>query len=193
MPRRCSGASSTATGTPHDPKPPTVFGLETEHPARHIIVRDSINPKFRIGTCGLRVPRRKNIGSIIRALQCWQERGFFVFLYGEEVRKLESQQENSTETLDSLLLGAELGSFPQIDLHGVDDVEHGLSDLDQFLNREFFVGTRAVKIIHGKGTGAMRKAVHAYLRDLPFVDTFRDSHILGEIHGATVVVFTKRE
>jgi hypothetical protein len=32
-----------------------VFGLETEHPARHIIVRDSIDHRFRLGTCGLRV------------------------------------------------------------------------------------------------------------------------------------------
>ncbi len=48
-------------------------------------------------------------------------------------------------------------------------------------------GIRTVRIVHGKGTGALRETVHALLRREPRVATFR----LGDEHsgswGATIV------
>jgi dsDNA-specific endonuclease/ATPase MutS2 len=48
-------------------------------------------------------------------------------------------------------------------------------------------GIHTVRIVHGKGTGALRETVHAFLRRSPLVKSFR----LGDEHtggwGATMV------
>jgi DNA-nicking Smr family endonuclease len=49
-------------------------------------------------------------------------------------------------------------------------------------------GIREVRIVHGKGTGALRESVHAILQRMPEVDSFR---LAGEDRGswgATLVI-----
>jgi homocysteine S-methyltransferase len=53
-------------------------------------------------------------------------------------------------------------------------------------------GILEVRIIHGKGTGALRETVHAILRRLPYVESF---HLAGEGGGgwgATIVTLSPR-
>lgn len=49
-----------------------------------------------------------------------------------------------------------------------------------------------VRIIHGKGTGAMRETVHAVLRSLPFVKSFRLAGEDAGGWGATIAVLRGR-
>lgn len=93
-----------------------------------------------------------------------------------------------TKKPEEYLVFAEFGGSVEIDLHGAQDVEEGMHILDRFLNAQFMAGERAVKIIHGRGTGAMRKAVHKYLATVPFVEMFRDSQNISETSGVTVAV-----
>ena len=66
-------------------------------------------------------------------------------------------------------------------------VDEALSRLDKYLDDAFVARHRHVTIIHGKGTGALRRAVHDFLSHHPHVRAFR----LGERgegeSGATVV------
>lgn len=75
----------------------------------------------------------------------------------------------------------------QLNLIGM-HVDEALYALDHYLDKCRLKGFKRVKIVHGFGSGALRKAVHAYLREHPeFVESFE---LGGEYEGgggATVV------
>jgi homocysteine S-methyltransferase len=52
-------------------------------------------------------------------------------------------------------------------------------------------GISQVRIIHGKGTGALRETVHAILQRLPYVDRFRLAGENGGGWGATIVTLRR--
>ena len=60
----------------------------------------------------------------------------------------------------------------ELDLRGM-LTDEGVDELDKFLDDAFLSGIKEVRIIHGKGTGAMRKAVHQYLKRAQHVKSFR--------------------
>jgi DNA mismatch repair protein MutS2 len=74
----------------------------------------------------------------------------------------------------------------QLDLRGL-TTEEARYRLDQYLNDAYMEGARTVRVIHGKGTGAVRQTVRDLLADHPLVA----SHQVAERHeggeGATVV------
>ena len=75
----------------------------------------------------------------------------------------------------------------QLNLIGM-RVDEALSSLDHYLDKCRLKGFKRVKIVHGFGSGALRNAVHNYLREHPnFVESFE---LGGEYEGgggATVV------
>ena len=52
-------------------------------------------------------------------------------------------------------------------------------------------GLRRIRIIHGKGTGTLRITVHALLRRLPQVESFRSGDETTGSWGATVVLLRR--
>ncbi|MED4907811.1 endonuclease MutS2 [Brevibacillus centrosporus] len=59
-----------------------------------------------------------------------------------------------------------------LDLRGY-NVEDGIREIDQFLDDALLAGLHSVSIIHGHGTGVLRKGVHEYLRHHRNVKSFR--------------------
>ena len=76
---------------------------------------------------------------------------------------------------------------PEIDLRGK-YAEDALAELDKYLEDANLVGIERVRVIHGKGTGALRLAVREYLRGHRYVDDYRDG--LREEGGYGVTVIT---
>lgn len=68
-------------------------------------------------------------------------------------------------------------------------VDEAIAELDKYLDDAYLAHMPSVRIVHGKGTGALRKGVHNYLRRVKFVSSFR----LGEFGegdaGVTIVEF----
>jgi DNA mismatch repair protein MutS2 len=58
--------------------------------------------------------------------------------------------------------------------------------VEQYLDDAFMAGLADVRLIHGKGTGALRKAVRALLSGHPLVASFRDGEPSEGGAGATV-------
>ena len=67
---------------------------------------------------------------------------------------------------------ATASSNSSIDLRGT-TVEEAMLDLDKFIDGVLRTGLNEITIIHGKGTGALRKGIHTYLRKHPNIRTFR--------------------
>ena len=71
-------------------------------------------------------------------------------------------------------------------------VEEALYQLDQYLYDAFMAGLPSVRIVHGKGTGKLRHAVHESLAKHPLVKSYRlGDHGEGG-YGVTVVELTNR-
>ena len=74
----------------------------------------------------------------------------------------------------------------EVDLHRL-TVDEAIPKLDQFLNDAFRAGLYRVRVIHGKGTGALREEVSRYLTDHPLVRSFTPADRYHGGVGATQV------
>ena len=70
-------------------------------------------------------------------------------------------------------------------------VDEAVAELDKYLDDAYIAHLKTVRIVHGKGTGALRKGVHNYLKRQKHVASYR----LGEFGegdaGVTIVEFKK--
>ena len=79
---------------------------------------------------------------------------------------------------------------PEIDLRGM-TVEEALGVLDIFLDNAVMANLPSVRIIHGKGTGVLRKAIHEHLRRQRGMKDFRLG-VYGEGEdGVTIISLAK--
>lgn len=81
-----------------------------------------------------------------------------------------------------------LNVSPEINLLGK-TVDEALAELDKYLDDAYLAHLSTVRVVHGKGTGALRSAVHSHLKRIKYVKSFR----LGEYGegdaGVTIVTF----
>lgn len=87
-------------------------------------------------------------------------------------------------------MGKSLTISTEINLLGM-TTDQALAELDKYLNDAYLAHLPSVRIVHGKGTGALRSAVHKHLKRVKYVESFR----LGEFGegdaGVTIAVFKK--
>lgn len=74
----------------------------------------------------------------------------------------------------------------EIDLRGL-TVEEMLPRLDKYLDDAYLAGLHSVRIIHGKGTGTLRRVVRDELRNHPLVKSYREGEYNEGGSGVTVV------
>ncbi len=64
--------------------------------------------------------------------------------------------------------------------------------LDQYLNDAFMAGLPSVRVVHGKGTGTLRQAVHEVRAKHPLVKSFRTGDYGEGDYGVTIVELANR-
>ncbi|MDE6275034.1 MAG: endonuclease MutS2 [Clostridia bacterium] len=66
-------------------------------------------------------------------------------------------------------------------------VDEALYNLDSYLSEAIMHNCSEIRVVHGKGTGILRKAVQDYLKTSPIVDTFRLGKYGEGESGVTIV------
>jgi DNA mismatch repair protein MutS2 len=76
----------------------------------------------------------------------------------------------------------------EINLIGLNSDE-AIARLDKYLDDAYIAHLPSVRIVHGKGTGALRKAVHAHLKSLHYVKSFQLAEFGEGDAGVTIATF----
>ena len=77
---------------------------------------------------------------------------------------------------------------PDINLIGK-TVDEALMDLDKYLDDAYLAHLPQVTVIHGRGTGALKNAIHSHLKKLKYVKSYRVGGFGEGDHGVTIVEF----
>jgi DNA mismatch repair protein MutS2 len=97
-------------------------------------------------------------------------------------KKVESQQNSRIKANKAAVVS------PKIDVRGK-NLEESLEILDKYLDDAFLAGLTSIEIIHGKGTGVLRKGIQDHLKSHPHIKTYRTG-IYGEGgEGVTIAYF----
>lgn len=70
-------------------------------------------------------------------------------------------------------------------------VDEAIAELDKYLDDAYLAHLSSVRVVHGKGTGALRKGVHNYLKRLKYVKDFHLAEFGEGDAGVTIVEFKK--
>lgn len=90
----------------------------------------------------------------------------------------------------SLAKGAAGSAELTLDLIG-QRVEEGIVQLERFLDQAMLSGEREVRLVHGHGSGRLKKALREYLSTSPYIERFRPGDLLEG--GDAVTVATLKE
>ncbi len=77
---------------------------------------------------------------------------------------------------------------PEINLLGM-TVDEAVSELDKYLDDAYIAHLQQVRVVHGKGTGALRAGIHKHLRKVKIVKDFHLAEYGEGDAGVTIVVF----
>ena len=106
--------------------------------------------------------------------------------YHESVR--EASRNTSAIRVDQSLTRRKLDFSVELDVRG-ERVNDAIEKVMRYIDDAIMLNVGSVRIIHGKGTGALREEIQKFLRTTPGVASVRDEHIQYGGTGVTIVDF----
>ena len=86
----------------------------------------------------------------------------------------------------NIKMSKSFGISPEINVLGM-TVDEPVAQLDKYLDDAVLAHISRVTIIHGKGTGALRKGIWQYLKKHPLVQSYRSGEFGEGEYGVTIV------
>ena len=105
----------------------------------------------------------------------------------EEPLTVTAKQMRRTST-GKMKMGKSMSVSPEINLLGK-TVDEAIAVLDKYLDDAYIAHVSPVRIVHGKGTGALRNGIHQYLRRQKNIASFRLGAFGEGDAGVTIVEF----
>lgn len=138
----------------------------------------------------VRIPRLRQTGVVLtqptqRGKVSVRTETATVELATTELELLPEDQEHEEPAYVTTLRLARRHVPAELNLMGL-TVEEACFELDKYLDDAALAGLPFVRLIHGKGTGALRRGVHEFLRDHAAVDRFELADLAQGGDGATV-------
>ncbi len=96
--------------------------------------------------------------------------------------------DNPQKSVASVTMEKAMNFTSQLDIRGMRAID-ALDAVQQFIDEAIMVGQRQVRILHGKGTGALKEEVRRYLKSEPMVSRAKDEALEFGGAGITVVEF----
>ena len=103
----------------------------------------------------------------------------------EEVSPYAPKRMNRTAK-SKIKMSRSLSVSPEINLLGK-TVDEAVAELDKYLDDALLSHLNSVRVVHGKGTGALRKGIHEYLRRQKHVKSYRLAEFGEGDAGVTIV------
>lgn len=95
-----------------------------------------------------------------------------------------------TTSMDSSISERKLNFKMELDVRG-QRVNEALDNVMHYIDDAIMLNVSSVRIIHGKGTGALRDEIQRFLRATPGVVSAKDESVQLGGSGVTVVTFDK--
>lgn len=157
-----------------------VFDLASLRPGQSVIHR----PWNKRATVREVDVRQRRVKLDLNGVTLWADAGLLEMI-GEK-RETDRDREGSRGIFVQTVSG-EISSL-RLDLRGK-RADLALSELSAYLDRALLAGREGVEIVHGRGTGALRREVHAFLRSYPGIAGFALAPEDQGGDGVTVVTF----
>ena len=97
-----------------------------------------------------------------------------------------TQKKFSRTSKGKIAMGKALSVSPEINLLGK-TVDEAVAELDKYLDDALLSHLNTVRVVHGKGTGALRKGIHEYLRRQKHVKSYHLAEFGEGDAGVTIV------
>ena len=97
-------------------------------------------------------------------------------------------EDRPRQVYDAALAERKARFKPELDVRG-ERVTDAIEQVMRYLDDAIMLGVPSVRILHGKGTGALREEIQKYVRTVPGVTSVADEHVQFGGSGVTVVKF----
>lgn len=106
----------------------------------------------------------------------------------ELIEKKEEEQTRVKTGADGIKMSKQMSISPECNIIGM-RVDEAMPIVDKYLDDAYLAHLPQCTVIHGRGTGALKTAVHAHLKKLKYVKEYRLGNFGEGDQGVTVVVF----
>lgn len=138
---------------------------------------------------------RTSLGNIATVLELPDKKGNVLVQSGimkmnmpkDSLTRIDAQEDTTKHNTRSILQNKATNVKSEIDIRGK-NFEDAKDIVDKYLDDAYLSGLKSVRIIHGKGTGVLRKKLREHFRSVKTIKSYKDAEYNEGGDGVTVVI-----
>ena len=138
---------------------------------------------------------RTSLGNLATVLELPDKKGNVLVQSGimkmnmpkDSLTRIDVQEDTTKNNTRSILKNKATNVKSEIDIRGK-NFEDAKDIVDKYLDDAYLSGLKSVRIIHGKGTGVLRKKLREHFRSVKTIKSYKDAEYNEGGDGVTVVI-----